>query len=217
MARSKLARFAHNAAAHNIIEPGKDNYETVRKNWNSSFFLNDQPIVLELACGRGEYTIGLAKQYPERNFIGIDIKGARIWKGSKLSIENGLNNVCFYRSTIDFVDEYFDKEEVTEIWLTFPDPRPRDKDEKRRLVNERYLNKYKNVLKLGGIFHLKTDNREFFDYGLEELKKFNPKSLIFTHDLYQSDLLAEHFGIQTKYEQKFLSEGKKINYWKVVF
>jgi tRNA (guanine-N7-)-methyltransferase len=216
MPRKKLERFKHNALADNVIEEGKDNFYSVRKNWNLSYFHNNNPIVLELACGRGEYTTGLAKLFPEKNFIGIDIKGARIWKGSAVALENNLKNVCFYRATIDFIDDYFDENEVSEIWITFPDPRPKEKDEKRRLVNERYLHKYKKILKPGGVLHLKTDNVDFFNYGLQELKKINPSQINYTYDLYHSDLINEHYGIITKYEQKFLSEGKKINYWKVI-
>jgi tRNA (guanine-N7-)-methyltransferase len=217
MARHKLARFAHNTAAHNVIEPGKELFEKVRKNWDKEYFKNGNPLVLELACGRGEYTVGLAKEYPNKNFIGFDIKGARIWKGSKMAIENGYTNVAFYRHTIDFLEEYFEKGEVSEIWVVFPDPRPLEKDEKRRLVHQRYVDMYKNVMSKGGIFNFKTDNRELFDYGLEVIKANNPQNLIYTHDLYASDYLSYHHGIQTKYELLFLNEGKKINYLRCEF
>lgn len=217
MGRHKLARFEHNTNAHNVIEPGKELFEAVRKNWDKLFFKNGNPLVLELACGRGEYTVGLAKEYPNKNFIGFDIKGARIWKGSKTAIDNGYTNVAFYRHTIDFLDQYFEKGEVSEIWVVFPDPRPLEKDEKRRLVHQRYIDMYKHVMGEGGIFNFKTDNRELFDFGLEVIKNNNPKNLIFTHDLYNSEYLGYHHGIQTKYELLFLNEGKKINYLRCEF
>lgn len=217
MGRQKLARFEHNANAHNVIEPGKELFEKVRKNWDKEFFKNGNPIVLELACGRGEYTIGLAKEYPNRNFVGFDIKGARLWKGSKTAIENGYTNVCFYRHTIDFLTDYFHEGEVAEIWVVFPDPRPLEKDEKRRLVHQRYIDMYKQVMAKGGVFNFKTDNRELFDYGLEVVKANNPQNLIYTHDLYNSEYLPFHHGVQTKYELKFLAEGKKINYLRCEF
>lgn len=217
MGRQKLARFDHNANAHNVIEPGKELFEKVRKNWDALFFKNGNPIVLELACGRGEYTVGLAKEYPQKNFIGFDTKGARLWKGSTIAIQNGFTNVAFYRYTIDFLDQYFKEGEVSEIWVVFPDPRPLEKDEKRRLVHQRYIDMYKHVMGGGGIFNFKTDNRELFDYGLEVIKQNSPKSLIYTHDLYSSEYQHYHFGIQTKYEKVYLAQGKKINYLRCEF
>ncbi len=212
MGRTKLARFVHNTNAHNVIQEGEELFEKIRKNWDQLYFKNGNPIVLELACGRGEYTVGLAKEYPNKNFIGFDTKGARLWKGSSYAIDNGLSNVAFYRFTIDFLDQYFNAGEVSEIWVVFPDPRPLEKDEKRRLVHPRYINMYKHVMCEGGIFNFITDDRTLFDYGLEVIKSYNPKNLIYTHDLDSSELLGYHHGIQTKYELKFLSEGKKINY-----
>ncbi len=217
MARQKLARFEHNAAVHNVIEPGKEIFETVKQHWNEVFFKNNQPIVVELACGRGEYTTGLAKEYPDKNFIGIDIKGARIWKGSSVAIENNLQNVAFYRAPIDFIENYFAENELDEIWLTFPDPRPRDRDEKRRLCNVRYIEAYKKLLKPGGIFNFKTDNRALFDYGLDVVKSSSPQELIFTHDLYNSEYQQYHFGIETTYERIFKKLGNNINYLRCSF
>ncbi|WMJ74327.1 tRNA (guanosine(46)-N7)-methyltransferase TrmB [Cytophagaceae bacterium ABcell3] len=220
MPRRKLARFEHNAKAANVIEPGKEIYNTIKGNW-SKFFKNDNPIVLELGCGRGEYTTGLANRFPEKNFIGVDVKGCRIWKGSTVAIENNMHNVAFLRAQIRLIRDYFEKNEVEEIWVTFPDPKPRDRDEKNRLPGPEFLGIYKDILKEGGRVHLKTDCVPLFDFALEKLQlagrgntmfPFYIKSLEFTHDLYSSELLKEQHGIQTTYEKKFLGEGLKINY-----
>lgn len=211
--RGKLKRFRENAESHNVIEPGKAIFENIKGNWHADFFKNDNPITLELACGSGEYTTGMAELFKERNFIGIDIKGARIWKGSRYARENRLENVAFLRTQIGLLEKFFSKGEIGEIWIVFPDPHPRDSDEKKRLTHPRFIEMYKNVLKSGGIIHLKTDNKDLFDYTLELLKSRNDISdLTFTKDLYRSDLLAHHFDIQTKYEKKFLEQGLKINY-----
>ncbi len=138
MSRRKLAKFEENRLRDNVIEPGKPLYETIKGNWNESYFKNNHPITLELACGRGEYSIGLARKFPEGNFIGVDLKGDRIWKGSGIAIEEGLENVAFLRTQIQWLEKYFAPEEASEIWITFPDPRPKDRDEKHRLTNNSY-------------------------------------------------------------------------------
>lgn len=210
--RNKLKRFAENAERRNIIEPGKELYEEIKGNWQEVFFQNNRPITLELACGRGDYTIGLARHFPERNFIGVDIKGSRIWYGSSAAEEEGLQNVAFLRTHILGIENFFAENELSELWITFPDPRPRDRDERRRLTHPRYLKMYQRLLQDGGLFHLKTDDRPFFDFTLEMLGQFPHKNLVSTTDLYNSPLLEEHFGIQTTYEKRWLGEGKKINY-----
>jgi tRNA (guanine-N7-)-methyltransferase len=209
--RNKLTRFAENEERYNIIQPGKPSFETIGGNWNNHFG-NNNPITLELGCGRGEYTIGLARQYPNRNYIGIDIKGARIFYGSRIAEDEGLANVAFLRIKILEIDKYFADSEVDEIWMTFPDPRPKDRDEKRRMTHPRYFNLYQQIIKDGGWFHLKTDATPFFDFALESLKEIPHSDLVYTHDLYAHTLLEEHGGLQTRYEKKFLEEGKKINY-----
>lgn len=210
--RNKLQRFAENQIRHNIIEPGKPIIEEIKGNWHKRFFENDKPITLELACGKGEYTIGLGRSFPDRNFIGVDIKGARIYFGSRTAEEEGLNNVAFLRIEISSIDQYFAENEIDQIWITFPDPRPRDRDERRRLTHPRYLQMYQHILKDGGLLHLKTDDQPFFDFTREMLQAFPKEELVWTHDLYNSPFLAEHHGLQTNYETKYLEQGKKINY-----
>ena len=210
--RNKLQRFADNTERRNIIQEGKELYEKIKGNWDALYFQNGNPITVELACGRGDYTVGLGRRFPERNFIGVDIKGARIWYGSETAVEEGLDNVAFLRTKILEIEDYIAENELSELWITFPDPRPRDRDEKRRLTHERYLQIYQRLLKDGGLFHLKTDDRPFFDFTLEQLQAFPVKNLQDTTDLYNSPLEEEHFGIKTTYEKRWLKEGKKINY-----
>ncbi len=213
MARRKLGRFRHNAETENVIERGKLLYTTIRGRWSEVYFKNPNPIVLELACGKGEYTVGLGSRFPERNFIGIDIKGDRIARGSAKAEELGLKNVAFLRTGIQYLDEFFDPDEVSEIWLVHPDPQPRDKEEKRRLTNPGFLNLYKKYLKDGGIYHLKTDSEFLFDYSLEVMEKDPEFELLgFTKDLYSSPLKEGHFEIVTHYERFFTEKGASINY-----
>lgn len=218
MGRNKQRRFQENAINFNVLEPGKAIYEKIKGTWHSYQFKNDFPIVVEMACGNGEYTVGLAKVFPEKNFIGVDIKGARIWKGSTIAIEEGLNNVAFLRTQIQLVDKFFETNEVSEIWITFPDPRPKSKDEKLRLMHPRFLEIYKKIMKTGGILHLKTDNTGFFDYSLEVIRERQDiENLKYTYDLYNSPLISEHFGIRTKYEKIFHEDGHDIKYMRFNF
>ncbi|EMR02884.1 tRNA (guanosine(46)-N7)-methyltransferase TrmB [Cesiribacter andamanensis] len=210
--RNKLARFADLKVRQNVLEAGKPLLAEIKGNWNSLFFKNDKPITLELACGRGEYTVGLGRRFPDRNFIGVDIKGARLFFGSREADEEGLQNVGFLRIKISDIDQFFSEDEVDQIWITFPDPRPRDRDEKRRLTHPRFLEMYQRMLKEGGWLHLKTDDRQFFDFTREMLQQFPTKDLEWTHDLYSTHLLDDHFGLQTAYEKRYLEEGRKINY-----
>ncbi|MEQ9304655.1 MAG: tRNA (guanosine(46)-N7)-methyltransferase TrmB [Marinoscillum sp.] len=214
--KNKLAKFSENMASKNVIEPGKDLFESIHGNWND-FFGNDNEIVVELACGWGEYTISLAEKYPDQNFIGIDIKGDRIWKGSQFALQNDMHNVAFLRTHIIEILKSFDKNEVDEIWLTFPDPRPKERDEKHRLSNKSYLEKYREILKPNGWFKFKTDNTELFEYTLQVLADFNIKDHEFTFDLYNSSLVDEHYGIKTKYERIWTEKGEKIKYMKFRF
>lgn len=210
--RNKIKRFADNAERENIVEPGKELYEKIQGCWQEYYFKNENPVIVELACGKGDYTIGLARRFPERNYIGVDIKGSRIWYGSTTAEEENLQNVAFLRTQILLIENFFAENELSELWITFPDPRPRDRDIRRRLTHSRYLAIYQKILKDGGIFHLKTDDRPFFDFTLEMLESFPVKNLVQTTDLYESPMLEEHFGIQTTYEKRWLKEGKKINY-----
>lgn len=215
MGRNKLKRFEENAQRYNVVEPRFGQPNPLKGNWATEHFGNEAELVLELACGRGEYTVGLAAQDPARNFIGVDVKGSRIWYGSSVAMEKGLDNAAFLRTRIDLLDLHFADHEVSEIWIIHPDPRPKDRDEKRRLTHPRYLDKYKQLLKPGGWLRLKTDNDLLFSYSLEVLGSYPGVSeLVFTHDLYQSPLWEEHFGIKTRYEKKFTEEGLTIKYLK---
>lgn len=210
--RNKLKRFAENAERNNVIEPGKKLYDSIKGRWQDTFFENDHPVIVELACGKGDYAIGLSRQFPEKNYVGVDIKGSRIWYGSAQAQEEELENVGFLRTKILNIESFFEESELSEIWITFPDPRPRDSDEKRRLTHPRFLRMYQQILKDGGIFHLKTDDLPFFEFSLQMLQEFSIQNLVYTKNLYNHPLLDEHYGIQTTYELRWLKEGKKINY-----
>lgn len=218
MARpNKLERYAQNTLSRNVLEPEKPIYDQIAGNWKSSFFNNTNALTLELACGKGEYTIGLADRFPKKNFVGIDLKGDRIWVGSQLAKEKNLQNVGFVRSRVELLPEIFNPSEVDEIWLTFPDPRPKDRDEKHRLTNIFFMNLYRTILKPDGWFRFKTDNTQLFDYTLEVLNEIPVRSLTITHDLYQSELLEDHHGLMTKYEKIWTAKGETIKYLKFKF
>ena len=213
MGRMKLQRFALNAQRRNVLEPGKEIYTNINGKWGL-FFENNHDIVLEIGCGRGEYTTGLANLFPSKNFIGVDTKGSRLWKGSSVAIEEGLDNVAFLRAQCQLLDFFFSPGEVSEIWITFPDPRHKDRDEHLRLTNLAFMKSYISLLKNEGTLHFKTDNRILFDYTLEVLghPDLTIRNLKYTNDLYNSDLKANHFDIQTTFERQYLDEGVAINY-----
>lgn len=216
--KRKMERFRVVEERSNVIEPTKEIYNTIKGKWHEAHFGNNNPITLELACGRGEYTVGLARIFGERNYIGVDIKGERIWKGSTLAVEDNLTNVAFLRTAILYVECFFGPQEVDEIWITFPDPRPKKRDIKRRLTNSRYLELYKKIIKPGGYVRFKTDNTDLFNYSLEEIQsRSDIDDFRYTHDLYESDLRPECFDIKTKYEQMFASQGEKIKYLRFRF
>lgn len=216
--KRKLERFRIIEERSNVVDPTKEIYTRIKGRWQADHFKNSNPITLELACGRGEYTVGLASLFPDRNYIGVDIKGERIWKGSTVAVENELSNVAFLRTQILLIENFFGPGEVDEVWLTFPDPRPRKRDIKRRLTNPRFLEMYKRLVRPGGFIRLKTDNTHLFDYTLEELKLRNDiADLVFTHDVYASDLRPECFDIKTRYEEAFASKGETIKYLRFRF
>ena len=216
--RKKLERFSDNALRRNIVEKGKPIFDKIRSNWNQLLFENENEIVVEFGCGKGEYTVGLGEKFPNKNFIGVDIKGARIWVGSSYAINNNLNNVAFLRTNIVALEEYFGENEVSEIWVTFPDPRPKDKDEKRRLTSPRFMEMYKKILKANGWLKFKTDNTPLFDYTLSLFQeKLEVRNLEYTYDLYESPHMNEHFGVKTKYEKLFFEKGESIKYLKFQF
>ncbi len=212
MTRRKQHRFLQNAESSNVIEVGKAQYKTIKGGWRSDYFGNENPIVLELACGKGEYTVGLAQAYPAINFIGVDTKGDRIARGSQAAQALNLTNAAFLRTDINFLTEFFEDREVNEIWVTFPDPQPRPRQEKHRLTHPRFLSVYQRLLKPGGLFHLKTDNPEFFDYSLEKIRAGGFTDLQYTTELYNSTLNVMHLGIKTLYEELFYNKGFTIKY-----
>ncbi|MCZ2474391.1 tRNA (guanosine(46)-N7)-methyltransferase TrmB [Aquirufa ecclesiirivi] len=199
-----------------VIQSGKDFFDSCRNKWNEIYFKNSNPIVVELGCGRGEYSLGLAKLFPEKNFIGIDIKGDRLAAGARQAETEGLTNVVFLRIHIQHLPEFFAENEVDEIWITFPDPRPKDRDEKKRLTFSFFLNKYQTVLKSQGIVHLKTDSDSLFEYSLEQLAKEPWQLLIQTWNLYQSEWNQDHYGIKTRFEELFYQKGFSIKYLRAI-
>ena len=217
MGKNKLVKYELNKNSDIVFEEEKPFYGTCKGNWGKEFFKNDNPIVLELACGNGEYTTGLAALFPEKNFIGIDIKGARLAAGSKIAQEKNLQNVAFLRTYIQNLEDFFDISEVSEIWIIQPDPRPRGRDTHRRLTHPRFLGIYKNISNKNGIIRFKTDNPPLFEYTLEVLATEKIKNLVSTTDLYASDLENEHFGIKTKYEIAFAKKGFTTNYLRFQF
>lgn len=215
--RKKQQRFADNIISRNVIEPGKEIFENIRGKW-CDYFGNENEIVLELACGRGEYSTGLGAIYRSRNFIGVDIKGNRIWVGSKKARLEGLDNVAFLRTQIDHLEKFFMPGEINEIWIIFPDPRPKSSDENRRLTSPKYLEIYHKLMKKGGMIHFKTDNTALFEYTLELLQSRDDiQDLEFTWELYNSKYAADHHGIKTKYEHQFSEQGHDIKYLKFRF
>ncbi|QMU28426.1 tRNA (guanosine(46)-N7)-methyltransferase TrmB [Adhaeribacter radiodurans] len=212
MARSKLARFKEIAENNIVVEPGKSIFDQIKGNWNEEFFKNNHEIIVEIGCGKGDYTIGMANLFPNKNFIGVDIKGSRLWKGSRLAQKHGLINVAFLRNFVEQLSEQFVPGEISELWVTFPDPRPKRGDEKKRLTSVRFLDIYQSLVKPDGIIHFKTDDLVLFEFTLNLLQMREAKNLLYTFDLYQSDLQHHTLGIQTTYEKRFLSERQTIKY-----
>lgn len=214
MGKDKLRKFTEIGTFSNVyqLEEGLVN----KGNWAQKHFGNSNPIILELACGKGEYSVNLARAFPKINFIGIDYKGNRIWRGAKTALEEGVNNVAFLRIQIEELLEYFAEGEVSEIWITFPDPQPQVSREKKRLTSDRFLEMYRIVLNREGLMHLKTDNDGLYAYTLEKLAERGERVIAATADLYHSDLLNDTLQIKTYYEKKYLINGKNINYlhWK---
>ena len=214
--RKKLHRFADNTVRHNVVEPGRENYAQLPGQWATHFgTAND--LVVVLGCGKGAYTVGLAEQFQDKNFVGIDVKGARLWVGSTYALTNELCNVAFLRTKIEQLDRCFAPGEISHLYIPFPDPRPRERDAKRRLTSPRFLALYRQLLQPGGVVQFKTDDAALFAYTLEVLRTQPITNLVATDDLYQSALLPEHHGIQTDYEQQFLAQGATIKYLRFAF
>lgn len=220
MGKNKLQRFEENKSFRHLLQPTRQemlNGFEIKGKWNETFFEKPQPIVLELGCGKGEYTVGLSQKYPHKNFIGIDIKGARIWRGAKTVEDNNQKNVGFLRTQIELIPYAFAAAEVDEIWITFPDPQIKFRRAKHRLTHPVFLERYARILKPGGIIHLKTDSEFLHGYTLGIIENKGYKTLFSNHDIYNPstfDLPENLTQIQTHYEQMFLEEGKKITYLK---
>lgn len=217
--KNKLKRFIENETFSNVIQPSRkgiiDETFNMKGKWASEYFGNDKPLILELGCGKGEYTIGLASRYPEFNFLGIDIKGARFWKGAKTALEKEIPNAKFMRTQIELVDLLFAPNEVSEIWITFPDPQIKYQRTKHRLTNANFLKKYHHILNENGIVHLKTDSEFIHGYTLGLLHGAGHEILDAHHDIYTNTQTPEELtSIQTFYEKQYLDKGKPITYIK---
>jgi tRNA (guanine-N7-)-methyltransferase len=217
--KNKLKRFKENETFTNVFQPTREEVVgdqfPLKGKWSSDFFKNDNPIVLELGCGKGEYSVGLAERFPEKNFIGIDIKGARFWRGAKTAVESGMNNVAFVRTQIELINHIFAENEVSEIWITFPDPQIKYKRTKHRMTNAEFLDRYKKILKPSGLMHLKTDSEFMHGYTLGLLHGLGHEVIYANHNIYKNEgAPAEVTGIQTFYESQYLEVNKPITYIK---
>ena len=218
MGKNKLAKFDAMASYPHVFQfpfaALKEQGFDMKGHWGERFFKNDRPIVLELGCGKGEYTVGLARLYPEKNFIGVDIKGARMWSGAKESLEEGLENVAFLRTTIELISHFFAEGEVAEIWITFPDPQM--KKQNKRLTSTRFMQLYRKILAPNGLIHLKCDSQFLYSYTLEMVNANNLPIRVNSSDLYNEGLADEILGIQTYYEQQWIARGMLIKYLQFV-
>ncbi len=221
--RNKLEKFAEVLSFPNVYENfspkdnilvGKDGMEVdYSKGWNSFCFENNNPIVLELACGRGEYSLALARNNPEINFIGVDIKGARIWKGAKTALEENMKNVAFLRARIENIENFFKTGDIDQIWITFPDPFLKKSKSNRRLTSPPFLERYRKILKPEGVVHLKTDSPELYEFTLEVLSQDSHCKILYSNDdIYSKEPDFPELDIKTYYEKSHLKDGRKIKY-----
>ncbi len=226
--KKKLLRFADTKVFQNVTEPamadffnkqeGKPVKHKLAGTWRKEIFKNDNPIVLELGCGKGEYSVGMAKAFQDKNFIGVDIKGNRIWFGAKEALDNEMNNVHFLRTRIDFITAFFEKDEVDEIWITFPDPQEKENRARKRLTGKLFIDRYKQFLKPEGIIHLKTDSAFLYNFTQEEIETHGYKNLLSSADLYNEVIsnfdptMQEILKIKTYYEELFTKRGHVITY-----
>jgi len=214
--KNKLKRFKENETFSNVIQPTRDqvvnNLLDLKGNWNAKFG-NENPIVLELGCGKGEYTIGLARRNPNVNYIGIDIKGARFWRGAKTAIDDNLTNVYFIRTQIELIEYLFADHEISELWITFPDPQIKYKRTKHRMTNDVFLARYRKILSLEGVVHLKTDSEFMHGYTLGLCHGLGKEVEYANHNVYKNEgAPKEVLEIQTFYEKQYLEQGKPITY-----
>lgn len=214
MGKNKLAKFAEMATYDHVIQAPYNKLDhkdhELKGQWAKSFFKSNNPIVLELGCGKGEYSVSLAEAFPTKNFIGVDIKGARMWRGAKLAFDKGLKNVGFLRTNIEIIDSFFAPDEVEQIWLTFPDPQM--KKYTKRLTATNFIERYRRFLQPDGIIHLKTDSNFQYQYTLAMARENNFQVVTETDDLYNSDIINEVLSIQTFYEKQWRERGIKIKY-----
>ncbi len=219
--KSKLKRFAEVASFPNVFEvvPSEGSFLTnqpgqsseLKGSWVSEYFKNNHPLILELACGKGDYTVALAKDHPSQNYIGVDIKGARIWKGARMALESSMQNVAFLRSRIEFIDRFLGPEEVSEIWITFPDPF--EGKITRRLTSVPFLDRYRNIIKRGGLIHLKTDSWTLYEFTLDVIHNDPACTMLYAHpDIYSEPLVFPELEHKTYYEIKHLAAGRSIKY-----
>ena len=217
--KNKLKRFLENETFSNLFQPSREillsgSFE-MKGRWHQDYFKNDKPIVLELGCGKGEYTLVLSERHPDKNFIGIDIKGARIWRGAKTALQEKRSNVAFIRMQIELIENAFATGEVSEMWITFPDPQIKYKRTKHRLTNQDFLLRYKNILIENGLIHLKTDSEFLHGYTIGLLQGLGHEILMAHHDIYvNTEAPKEVIEVQTYYEKQFLAQGKAITYLK---
>ncbi len=215
--KNKLKRFKENETFTNVFQPSREevvgNEFPLKGNWNTTFFKNDNPIIIELGCGKGEYSVGLAERFPDKNFVGIDIKGARFWRGAKTAVDTGMHNVAFVRTQIELIDHIFSAQEVDEIWITFPDPQIKYKRTKHRMTNSNFLKLYQQILKPEGVVNLKTDSEFMHGYTLGLLHGEGHEVLYANHNVYRNEGAPEEvIGIQTFYEKQYLEINKAITY-----
>ena len=216
MGKDKLKRFAENLTFECFVQPAFEQMfrcdHPLKGRWHEDFFHNDRPIVLELGCGKGEYTVALAERNPDKNFIGVDIKGARMWRGAKSATEAQMNNVGFLRARIEFITSMFAKGEVSEIWITFPDPQLKTRRAKKRLTSPIFLALYAEILEDGGWINLKTDSQHLYAYTQEVINRFGLEREVANNDIYGSGYADEVLSVKTAYEQVYLQRGLPITY-----
>lgn len=215
MTKRKHQHFAENATFPHFFQPNFDLLKQgfpLKGKWNNDFFKNSHPLVVELGCGKGEFTTGLAARYPEKNFVGIDIKGARMWRGARSSFDAGMANVAFVRTHVQLIGDIFTADEVNELWITFPDPCPQKAKAKKRLSSPQFLTRYRRVAGKEAIIHLKTDNTQFFDYTLEVVAEQNLRLLFHTFDVDKNPGSDDVVSIRTFYEEMFREKGESIKY-----
>jgi tRNA (guanine-N7-)-methyltransferase len=207
MAQKKLIRFEEIKSFPNVLE----HPQNMKGMWND-FFKNNHPVILELACGKGEYAVGLGRMHNNKNLIGVDLKGNRIWRGAKTALEEGLHNVAFLRTEIDQITNYFQKDEVSEIWITFPDPQLRLSKAKKRLTHPKFLRLYQQILKEDGVVHLKTDSPDLYQFTKKVINLFELELLVDYNDAYNEANIADELRIKTYYESLDIAQSKKVHY-----